>query len=157
MTDFMAFFVSILAVLALHAAISRMSKNTILAFVVSTLVSLSGFVLLIWTQGRDFVEIVGWVIAFMFASELYLFLFTLSIGSVGSNILVLLSKRPMSENELNNAYNSRTMVDERIDRLLKSGLIVHNADDRLLYPMKAAQSSVRSLKWLASIFGHPSE
>jgi hypothetical protein len=154
MKDIASFLFSIIALLMLHAIISRMLANTILAFVISSLASLLTFFLLIWIQGLDLAEIVGWIIGFALASELYFFLFTLSIGSVGSNILVLLSRRPMNESELNNAYSSRIMVDERIDRLLRSGLIFHNDNDHLLYPTSAARSSVRWLMCLAIFFGH---
>lgn len=115
-----------IAALVLHAVVCRLpiSFDRVLRFIVV------GFVLgifLAWalanSAGFLSIEMLAGLLLYAFLCELYIFLFTMTISSISSNILVRLFYGPMSINEIGEKYNSLAMVDARIQRLVDTGFL----------------------------------
>src|SRR5436190_3813349 len=54
---------------------------------------------------------------YAFCGELYVFLFTFAMSSVTANLLAKLSRHDMTDQEIEQLYDSRQMVATRLDRL----------------------------------------
>jgi hypothetical protein len=67
------------------------------------------------------------LLVYAFACELYIFVFTTSLASIGANILIALSKHPRDGVEAAAICESRTMVSARLNRLVVAGLMQANA------------------------------
>jgi hypothetical protein len=63
------------------------------------------------------------LLAYAFACELYLFLFTMVGSSVCARLLLLLRERDRSTAEIKELYEPRGMVERRMDRLVTAGLL----------------------------------
>src|ERR1700678_3486664 len=63
------------------------------------------------------------VLLFGVASELYLFLFTLSLASISATLLLRIRDKPASVREILSGYDSNRMVQLRLRRLQRAGLI----------------------------------
>lgn len=136
-----------------HALLSRATGRSISSIAFSAVISLAFF----WTAslivGSAFPETLGWSLALVFGCELYVFLVTLSQGSVSSNILVLLLQKPLRSTDIDALYDSRKMVLDRIERLEQSGLIASAGTDTCtITPL--GLSALRKLSLLDCIFGH---
>ena len=84
------------------------------------------------------------------AAREYLFLFTITISSISSNILVRLSAGSLSKAQMDAAYDNRIMVGQRISRLAGTGF---PADDsgRLVLTDKG-KGFIDSIKELRGLF-----
>jgi hypothetical protein len=69
---------------------------------------------------REMSVIVIWA---LFLTELYVFTFTLSLGSVSIKILQLLREKPMTVAEIEACYQPESMVNIRFQRLASVGMI----------------------------------
>lgn len=75
------------------------------------------------TEALSLREVCAILVWFFFLSELYVFIFTLSLGSISIKILQLLSARPLAVNELEALYPPASMVSVRFKRLSSAGFI----------------------------------
>lgn len=83
--------------------------------------SLLGFQL--FAEGLSLREVFAVVIWFLFLTELYLFIFTLSLGSISIKILQLLRTKPITAIEVENLYKPTSMSAIRFQRLVSTGLV----------------------------------
>jgi hypothetical protein len=118
------------AALALHALASRFGliRPAIRRYIVifgGAGVALLGAILF---AGLPATEALAAVLAYGFLVELYLFMFTLSLGSVSVKILRLLRVTPLTRDEIEARYAPEQMVDIRLHRLVVSGFIVRSDD-----------------------------
>jgi len=91
------------------------------------------------------------IIWFALVCELYIFLFTLSLGSVSIKILRLLQKAPCQESELNLVYQPKDMVLMRLIRLEHVGLITRNVEGAILLTQRG-KSLIKIATFLKSLF-----
>jgi hypothetical protein len=92
------------------------------------------------------------VLVYGLCCELYLFLFTLAMGSVSANLLVNLSRHAMTMAEIEELYDSRVMVSLRIDRLVAAGLFEESSAGLKL--TQKGEWTVRAFDWLRTFFRH---
>jgi hypothetical protein len=92
-------------------------------------------------------------LTFAFACEFYLFLFTLAITSVSANLLAHLSRRAMTNLDIEQLYDSRQMVAARLDRLIAGGLLAEGPTGLRLTAEGAR--TVRTFRRLRDFFRHP--
>lgn len=97
-------------------------------------------------------EILGALLIYAFACELYVFLFTLTLGSVSAQLLVLLAQSPRSPSALDASYSGRDMTERRIERMACNGLIV--ARDGLIELTGRGRRLVGAFASLRRFFGH---
>jgi len=97
-------------------------------------------------------DVAGATLAYAFAAELYLFLFTMTLGSVSANILALLSRAPASPTDIDNFYDDRLMAALRIERLLATGLAQEHGGIISLTPKGGLVARLFAL--LRTAFGH---
>lgn len=64
--------------------------------------------------------------------ELYLFAFTLALGSISANLLLRIRERPLPVVSLNQDYSGELMTALRLERLCASGLLQPGADGWVL-------------------------
>jgi hypothetical protein len=145
---------SVLLTVAAHAAVCRVrgELGTLARFII---VASAGMLLLIAlaTSLRATVEeTLGALLIYAFACELYVFLFTLTLGSVSAQLLVLLAQSPRSPGALDAAYSGRDMTQLRIERMACNGLIV--ARDGLIELTGTGRRLVGAFASLRRFFGH---
>jgi hypothetical protein len=70
------------------------------------------------------VETVAALLVYALSCELYLFTFTMTIGSISAHLLITLSHGEKTLAELELSCASRAMVEKRIARLVSAGLLV---------------------------------
>ena len=63
------------------------------------------------------------MLIFVLGCELYIFLFTLAMSSVSANILLRLRQGDLTDRELNAIYDSASMLDLRLSRLLQAQFV----------------------------------
>ena len=97
-------------------------------------------------------EAVAGVLLYGFLCELYIFLFTMTLSSISSNLLTLLLRGPMSDAEVSNVYDSRHMVEQRLQRLLGTGFLGRDGE-RLILTAKGARL-LRMLRHFRAAFKH---
>jgi hypothetical protein len=68
-------------------------------------------------------ELIGVLLVYALACELYIFCFTMTIGSISANLLVALATRKMTLAEIDRFYDSRVMVRKRVQRLISIGFL----------------------------------
>lgn len=83
----------------------------------------------VWCAGPD-LEGLATLVAYAFACELYLFLFTLIGSSVSVRILLTLRDAPRTAAELETLYTSAGMVQARFDKLRAVGLLASSPRSR---------------------------
>lgn len=87
-----------------------------------------------------------------FCCELYVFLFTLAMSSVSANLLVNLLQRKMTSSDIERLYDSRQMVEARLDRLIGAGLLAETSNR--LRPTPKGVRMVRIFSRLRAFFRH---
>ncbi len=97
-------------------------------------------------------ETLGAALTYAFLCELYLFLFTMTIGSISSNVLIRLASQEMSRQEIDRRYDSVAMVQQRFERLICTGFLSRCGDEFALTQKGA--TLVASLDRLRRFFGH---
>jgi hypothetical protein len=90
------------------------------------------------------------LIWFTFLSELYMFLFSLSLSSLSVKMLQLLAKSARTRDALLSIYQPESMVAKRTERLQSSGLIEGEQNTFTLTPK--GQRLVRFFDFIRSIF-----
>jgi hypothetical protein len=109
-----------------HAAAMRRAER---AGAVATFVAIAGVVgaalagycvLAYGLHPATFAAILGYV----FACELYIFLFTLVGNSVSFGLMARLAKRPLEPAEIAEFYRAEAMIERRLDQLERADFIV---------------------------------
>jgi hypothetical protein len=93
------------------------------------------------------------VVVYAFCCELYIFLFTFAMSSVTANLVANLSRRDMSDADIEQLYDSRHMVATRLDRLVVVGLVDERPSGLRLTTEGARM--VRTFHRLGGFFRHP--
>ena len=98
------------------------------------------------------------VMLYAFLCELYIFFFTLVIGSVSVATLAALREREVTEDEFLHRTDTTAMVQVRLARLVKNGFIVRN-DDRYALTQKGARvhRAFTRLRWFFRHNAQPHE
>jgi len=115
---------AILIAILLHVVACRLPLpfGSVLRFVmIGSVCGLVAVMVMVAEYGLT-ADVAGAILAFAFAAELYLFLFTMTLGSVSANVLALLSRAPASPTDIDSLYDDRLMAALRIERLLATGL-----------------------------------
>lgn len=94
------------------------------------------------------------ILLYALLCELYIFLFTLVLSSVSATMLIMLRGGPVQASALASVYEPREMVQLRLDRLLKNGL-VERASDRFSVTEKGMRLH-RIFTGLRRFFAHDS-
>ena len=115
-----------LGVVLVHAAVCRLNLpgNSVFRFLaIGTAVGLA-FAMRLYRGPGTASETIAALLVYALSCELYLFLFTMTIGSISTNLLITLSRHDRTLAEIEQLYNSRSMVEKRITRLISAGLLV---------------------------------
>lgn len=73
-------------------------------------------------------ETAATLLVYAFTCELYIFLFTMTIGSISANLLIRLSAGDKRLADMLRDYNSMSMVSQRLDRLVDNGFLEPRED-----------------------------
>jgi len=84
--------------------------------------------------------------------ELYIFLFNSVLTSISANLLVYLSERDLTDEDIDRLYDSRAMVVQRIERLYAAGLAESSAD--VMRPTPKGVQLMATLSALRRFFHH---
>jgi hypothetical protein len=116
--------VCFVAAVSLHALLTRWPRSSsIVKFLVAGgLGGLGLTVYLLCESGPTLATFAG-IASYAFACELYLFLFTMVGGSISARLLMLMRDGGMSSSEIEVVYDTKEMVERRLDRLLMAGLV----------------------------------
>jgi hypothetical protein len=146
--------VAILIAILLHAAACRLPLpfGSVIRFLI--IGGACGFaaVIMMLTEYGLTADVIGATLVFAFAAELYLFLFTMTLGSVSANTLVLLTRGPASPTDINNLYGDRAMAALRIERLVTTGLAQEH--DGVISLTPRGHVVARLFAGLRTAFGH---
>ena len=97
-------------------------------------------------------DLTAGLLVFALGCELYLFLSTLSLASISSNILAFLREKPATEGELAARYSGWRMAEIRVERLLAGDFIAPDGDRLRLTPR--GRKTARTFHRLRSFFRH---
>jgi hypothetical protein len=118
--------VAFMAGLAIHAILCRfpVARGGALGKFLAggALIGLILTAIIFWIYGFSTFSIAS-LLLYAALCELYLFLFNSVKTSISANLLVLLAERELTELEIHQTYDDRTMVERRIDRLRAAGLV----------------------------------
>jgi len=122
---------SLAAAIALHAGMGRAAliANSVVRFLAAG--AALGLALTTWLMVRHgplSVELWSGTAVYALSCQLYIFLFTLPLGSISANLLLRLSQRPLPLSEVMQLYTGRRMVELRIGRLVGSGFLTREPD-----------------------------
>jgi hypothetical protein len=92
------------------------------------------------------------ILLYALLCELYMFCFTLVISSVSVTMMIMLRQGPIANAELASTYDTHEMVQLRVGRLIKTGLIERNGS-RLAVTLKGKKLH-RIFFVLRRFFGH---
>lgn len=152
---FLASLLLFLAAVALHAAAGRLPliANSVLRFL--AVGGAVGLVLLGWLAGRYgplSVELLSGLFVYGFASELYIFLFTMTLSSISANLLFRLSRQALLPDDVAQLYSGRQMAEARIERMIASKLLAPRSGGLAL--TAAGARTVASYERLRRLFKH---
>jgi hypothetical protein len=138
-----------------HAVLCRLAIR--LDFVLKAVVvgGFFGGVLVGWSWWEQGGALQSWaaLLAYGFLFELYIFFFTLVSTSVSVSLLLKLAKSGLREEQIEEIYSSRGMVEVRFEKLLRAGLLRRDAG-RYGLSMKAWMV-VLGFRALRFFFRHP--
>ena len=130
----------------------RPSINIVLGFIsVSTLAGIVLLLTLFWAEGLTISAFAG-LLLYGLECELYIFCFTLVSSSVSASILVRLRTGPHTDEDIEQRYNSKYMVESRINKLIRNGYLVPEQDGCTL--SRSGLRLYRAFEWLRVFFGH---
>jgi len=111
--------------LGLHAIATRLRPRTnrVVSYAVVALVA--GLLLAWAVVARHGFGVQTWAALFVYAlgAELYVFLFTMIGSSITARLLILLRRRAMTPVEIDAAFPTSGMVDDRMRNLARNGFI----------------------------------
>ena len=97
---------------------SRLLGNVVFAFLLS-----GGFMglwlIAVLAEYYGQTRLIGGVLVYAFACELYLFCATFVFSSVSANLLMRLQENPMTGEEIARLYDNAQMASLRVDRLIQ--------------------------------------
>lgn len=140
--------------LLLHLVVVRLPlpiSNVLRFLLVGSCVGVALLVTLVVVQGIS-VELFAGLMLYGFLSELYIFLFTLVISSVGTLMLMRLRHGPLSTPELTVGSNGKQMVAVRLDRMAENGLV--RREQGRYVPTGSARTLVRLFVAARTLAGH---
>jgi len=149
-------FVALAAAIAAHAALSRLPGpplNMVTRFVAPGLpiaIALGGVLFL---RGNSPVEVLGGLLGYALACEVYMFVYTMISSSVTVSLLLKLRGGPASWAALDAEYSDAAMVDGRMTKLLANGLITSSPAGYGVTPR--GEALVTSFARLRRFFRHP--
>ena len=115
---------------------------------------ISGAALGVWLISRHETGLatVASLLAFAFCSELYIFVFTLTLNSISAGILLQLERGAMTAPELEHLCNDRVMVERRVEQMVAAGFItVHSGN--LISVTPKGMKLIRVFSVLRRFFG----
>jgi hypothetical protein len=146
---------SFLVAIVLHAVTGRIPliANAVIRFLAAG--GAVGLALIAWLvdrYGLASAELWSGAAIYAFLCQLYIFLFTMTLGSISANLLVHLSRGPLRLDEVEQLYAGRRMVEFRIARLIGTSLLAHEAEGLALTPR--GLRTVAMYRRLRSFFKH---
>ena len=143
-----------LAVLA-HAALTRLpvGPNVVVRFLLVGAPVGAGLAVHLVALYGVAVETLSGLLVYAFASELYIFLFTLVSSSVSVALLLTLLGRPLSDSSVEDRYSPEQMVDGRIVKLLANGFLAEAEDGYVL--TAKGRRTLATFERLRRTFRHP--
>lgn len=140
--------------IACHAALRRIPKapGAVAAFLIVGILIGGAVTTFLWLSPLAWDEFLAALIVYAALSALYLFLFTLALGSITANILVAVSDGPTDLTDLAARYDGHRMVSNRVDRLIAQKLIKAQGD--ILVPTERGTALMTHFQRLAAFFGH---
>jgi hypothetical protein len=138
----------------LHAALCRapvLSNNVAKYVVAGTACGLALIAYLYHTEA-SFQNAFAAIVVYAFASELYIFLFTMITSSVSVSMIRTLRSGALSPCEVEHIYSSERMVHVRLERLQSTGLILKNTSGFVL--TSRGQRMLATFERLRRFFGH---
>lgn len=117
---------ALLSAVALHAIACRLSLRVdrVMRFLaIGSLVGLCLILVISRRHGFWSVETMAAALTYGFLCELYLFLFTMTISSISSNIVVRLLQSDLAISEIDAVYSTGAMIHARLDRLVATGFV----------------------------------
>lgn len=126
-------------------------SNVLRFLLVGGCVGVALLVTLLVVQGIS-IELFAGLVLYGFLSELYVFLFTLVISSVGVSMLMRLRHGPMREAELTVSSNGKNMVAVRLERMEANGLV--RREQGRYVPTPSARRLVRTFVAVRTLAGH---
>lgn len=114
----------------------------------------SGAALGVWLISRHETGLatVASLLAFAFCSELYIFLFTLTLNSISAGILLQLGSCALTASELEHLCNGRVMVERRLEQMVAAGFIAVHSGDVISVTQKG-KKLIRVFSVLRRFFG----
>lgn len=153
MTGLWAAALGVAIAVALSAVAARfLSGIGVASFVASAVITGAGLAMLLITAVGVTADLPAALLVYALGCELYLFLSTLSLASISSNILAFLRERPATEGELAARYSGWRMAEIRVERLLAGDLIAPDGDRLRLTPR--GRKIARTFHRLRSFFRH---
>lgn len=127
--------IALVFAVVLHSVFCRLPVpiDRVIRFLIAG--SLVAVVLLIYCSSRFgilSIQTLAGMSLFAFCCELYIFIFTMTISSISANLLIRLSLGSMTTDSIAQRYDSRRMIEARIERLIGSGF-VRVDDQRILF------------------------
>jgi hypothetical protein len=141
---------------AAHAALTRLPRgNPITRFLLAG--GAGGLILgchLLLTDGVG-LGFFAALVVYAFASELYLFLFTMVGSSISARLLLLLRQRSLSNEEIRALYEPHGMVERRLERLVVARLLRREAGRCAV--TERGRRLARLFRAVKRFFRHPGE
>ena len=147
--------IALLFTVIVHSVLCRfyMQINRVIKFV---LIFIPIWICLLWLLSNKYgifsLETFAGILTYSFLCELYVFLFTMILSSISANILHQLLKVKMPITTLINMYNSKDMVQNRITRLIETGLLNEKENRYLITPK--AKHLLKVFNYAKKIFKH---
>jgi hypothetical protein len=147
--------VSVLSAIAAFAVLCRLlpDKNRLMMFVaVGTLFGV-GFVVWLIAARTPVDVILANLVVFAFMCELYIFLFSSVETSISASVLLALASGQRTAAEIERLCSDTSMIDSRLQRFLKTGLLRAQSGRYLLTPR--ARLLLGVARRLRRFFGYP--
>ena len=145
------------AAVILHAIVDRTFPlgTAVSRFLVGGTVVGSALLIYSYTQWGFTTPFFSTAFAYAFLCEFYLFAITLVLSSISVNLVVQMRSEPFDREQLDQLYDSRHMVEVRINRLVDIGLL--EVREGKLVATPAGRRVARSFQIVQRYFKHPSE
>ena len=116
----------LVATLLLHGAICRLvpERNRVIVFVLTGGVLGISLVVTLHLYFERASQVLAGTVMYAFCCEMYIFLFASTLTSISANLLLRLSERSMTYEEVTRVYDSAEMVKQRVERMLATDLVL---------------------------------
>lgn len=144
------------ALIILDAVVSRLVPVNRIASFIAVAIPLGVALIAYLTATATTIDIVlSLTMLFALLCEIYVFLFTLTLGSISVNLLVLLKDGAMSLVQLRSIYEGDLMTRRRIERLQNTGLILRGKNGWVL--TRRGEMVLCAFRQLRTFFLHPGD